>query len=228
MKEISAASVCLARISSERLSTSCSFVSPSLTLPSSSVQFSLSWSGMSTVNYSLLLFIIFHRSHELLGGPASHIFTPLFLFSLPMGSFSLVSSMYLTISIRWNYLPFVEPIALDKTNNKMRLSLAKLNAKLNSTQIEVKVEVGIKLDWDESDKAVVFSNENNLSVERYFGICYPIQSRVAGRRRVWLYLIPVIFFSLLYNIPKFLEITPDGNLNSNFSHNLLYDKVSCI
>ena len=41
---------------------------------------------------------------------------------------------------------FVEPIALDKTNNKMRLSLAKLNAKLNSTKIEVKVEVGIKLD----------------------------------------------------------------------------------
>jgi len=108
------------------------------------------------------VFTLLVRSHELLGGPASHILSPLFLISLPMGSFSLMSSMYLTISI---------------------------------------------------------------SVERYFGLCYPIQSRVKGRRRIWLYLIPVIFFSLLYNIPKFLEITPDGNLNSDFSNNLIYNKV---
>jgi ABC-type multidrug transport system permease subunit len=31
-----------------------------------------------------------------------------------------------------------------------------------------------------------------FSIERYFGICYPIQSRVRGRRRVFVYLLPVI------------------------------------
>ena len=65
-----------------------------------------------------------------------------------------------------------------------------------------------------------------FSLERYFGLCYPIQSRVKGRRRIWVYLIPVIFFSLFYNIPKFLEITPQGDFNSELANDLLYNKVS--
>ena len=32
----------------------------------------------------------------------------------------------------------------------------------------------------------------NFSIERYFGICYPIQSRVGRRKRVLVYLVPVI------------------------------------
>eukprot|EP00092_Neocalanus_flemingeri_P038473 GFUD01041884.1.p1 GENE.GFUD01041884.1~~GFUD01041884.1.p1 ORF type:complete len:407 (-),score=61.26 GFUD01041884.1:820-2040(-) len=65
----------------------------------------------------------------------------------------------------------------------------------------------------------------SISVERYFGICYPIQSRVQGRRRLCVYLVPVIFFSLLFNLPKFLEITPGGELNWKLSNNLLYNKI---
>ena len=33
-----------------------------------------------------------------------------------------------------------------------------------------------------------------FSIERYFGICYPIQSRVRGGRRLLIYLVPVILF----------------------------------
>ena len=41
-----------------------------------------------------------------------------------------------------------------------------------------------------------------FSVERYIGICYPLQSRVFGHRRLIFYLMPVLAFSLLFNLPK--------------------------
>ena len=34
----------------------------------------------------------------------------------------------------------------------------------------------------------------SISVERYCGICYPLQSRVRGGRRLVIYLLPVILF----------------------------------
>ena len=97
----------------------------------------------------------------------------------------------------------------------------------------------------------------SISVERYCGICYPLQSRVRGGRRLVIYLLPVILFreerierdsqspstvghptgsrllflfsyvlvSLVFNIPKFMEISDDFTVNWDFSNNLLYNKI---
>jgi len=65
----------------------------------------------------------------------------------------------------------------------------------------------------------------SISIERYFGICFPLQSRVRGQRRVAVYLIPTLLFSFLFNLPKFLEITPTGDLDPDISTNPFYAKV---
>ena len=62
----------------------------------------------------------------------------------------------------------------------------------------------------------------SISVERFCGICYPLQSRIRGDRRVVLYLLPVIVFCIIYNLPLFLEISEFSDLNWQFSNNLLY------
>jgi len=65
----------------------------------------------------------------------------------------------------------------------------------------------------------------SISIERYFGICFPLQSRVRGRRRVAVYLLPTLLFSFAFNFPKFLEITPAGDFNIELSKNPFYSKV---
>jgi len=65
----------------------------------------------------------------------------------------------------------------------------------------------------------------SISIERYFGICFPLQSRVRGRRRVAVYLLPTLLFSFAFSLPKFLEITPAGDLNLELSANPFYNKV---
>ena len=40
------------------------------------------------------------RTQSLLEGDHWHVFEPIFLFCIPMGSCALVTSMYLTVSIR--------------------------------------------------------------------------------------------------------------------------------
>ena len=65
----------------------------------------------------------------------------------------------------------------------------------------------------------------HFSVERYCGICFPLQSRVRGGRRLVIYLLPVLLFSLAFNLPKFLEISPDLGIDWEFSHNVLYNKI---
>ena len=47
----------------------------------------------------------------------------------------------------------------------------------------------------------------SISVERYYGICFPLRSRVRGRRRLVIYLLPVILFCIIFNIPRFMEST---------------------
>ena len=64
-----------------------------------------------------------------------------------------------------------------------------------------------------------------FSVERYCGICYPLQSRIRGNRRLIIYLLPVILFSLTFNLPKFLEINPNMEVDFEFSNNMLYNKI---
>ena len=87
------------------------------------------------------------------------------------------------------------------------------------------------------------SSDEVCSVERYCGICYPVQSRVRGRRRrLALYLAPVLLFrsaalpiycyslvrpvlcSLLFNVPKFLEIAPGGGVG-DLAYNEDYDRL---
>ena len=63
------------------------------------------------------------------------------------------------------------------------------------------------------------------SVERYCGICYPLHSRVRGGRRLVVYLVPVLVFSLAFNLPKFLEITADMGVDWELAHNVLYNKI---
>jgi len=65
----------------------------------------------------------------------------------------------------------------------------------------------------------------SISIERYFGICFPLQSRVRGRRRVAVYLLPTLLFSFAFSLPKFLEITPAGNFNIELSANPFYNTV---
>jgi len=65
----------------------------------------------------------------------------------------------------------------------------------------------------------------SISVERYIGICYPLQSRVFGHRRLIFYLMPVLAFSLLFNLPKFLEINPNLGVDFEFSNNVMYNKI---
>ena len=62
----------------------------------------------------------------------------------------------------------------------------------------------------------------SISVERYGAICHPLQSRLRGDRRLVLYLLPVLVFCIIFNLPCFLEITEYFDLNWDFSNNLLY------
>ena len=41
-------------------------------------------------------------------------------------------------------------------------------------------------------------------VERFLGICYPLQFP-PHTRRAWFYLLPTVLAALLVNIPRFLE-----------------------
>ena len=45
--------------------------------------------------------VLVGRTQSLLEGDHWHVFEPIFLFCIPMGSCALVTSMYLTVSIRW-------------------------------------------------------------------------------------------------------------------------------
>lgn len=65
----------------------------------------------------------------------------------------------------------------------------------------------------------------SISVERYCGICYPLKSRLRGDRRILLYLLPVIIFCFVFNLPGFLEISEDFEVNWEFSNNLLYNTI---
>ncbi|XP_023334488.1 uncharacterized protein LOC111705990 isoform X3 [Eurytemora carolleeae] len=56
----------------------------------------------------------------------------------------------------------------------------------------------------------------SISAERYFGVCYPIKSRVKGRKRFYLYFIPVLMLSALIEIPKMITILKQIN-NIEFS-----------
>ena len=62
----------------------------------------------------------------------------------------------------------------------------------------------------------------SISVERFCGICYPLKSRLRGDRRVVLYILPVLIFCFLYNIPCFLEISEHIYFNWGLTNNLLY------
>ncbi|TRY69570.1 hypothetical protein TCAL_07634 [Tigriopus californicus] len=72
-----------------------------------------------------------------------------------------------------------------------------------------------------------------ISIERYLGVCYPVQSRTRPRRHLIIYLIPVVLFAVGFNLPKAFETkvveVQDGNnhtrfqaMNSNFSTNTNY------
>ena len=50
--------------------------------------------------------------------------------------------------------------------------------------------------------------------------------QVIRTRHRWHILTSANNFSTIYNLPKFMEITPEGVLNVNFSHNILYNKVT--
>ena len=65
----------------------------------------------------------------------------------------------------------------------------------------------------------------SISVERYCGICYPLQSRLRGDRRLVLYLLPVLIFCIVFNLPWFIEISEHFDLNWEFSNNLLYNTI---
>ena len=65
----------------------------------------------------------------------------------------------------------------------------------------------------------------SISVERYCGICYPLQSRLRGGRRLVLYLLPVLIFCIIFNLPYFLEISEYLNFNWEFSNDLLYNEI---
>ena len=68
----------------------------------------------------------------------------------------------------------------------------------------------------------------SISVERFCGICYPLQSRIRGDRRVVLYLLPVLVFCIIFNLPLFLEISEYLeylDLDWEFSNNLLYNTI---
>lgn len=44
-----------------------------------------------------------------------------------------------------------------------------------------------------------------VSIERFLGVVYPVQSRTRPRRHLWSYLVPVLVLSIGLNIPKALE-----------------------
>ena len=46
-----------------------------------------------------------------------------------------------------------------------------------------------------------------------------------GGRSFILYLLPVVLFSIAFNLPKFLEISPELGIDREFSHNVLYNKI---
>ena len=46
-----------------------------------------------------------------------------------------------------------------------------------------------------------------------------------GGRRLVVYLVPVLVFSLAFNLPKFLEITADMGVDWELAHNVLYNKI---
>ena len=54
------------------------------------------------------------------------------------------------------------------------------------------------------------------------GLVYPVQSRTRPRRHLLNYLLPVILFSLGFNIPKFLEFQMVNVVVSGFESLLLW------
>jgi len=64
-----------------------------------------------------------------------------------------------------------------------------------------------------------------ISIERYFGICHPMQSRVGRRRRSFAYIVPVFLGSFLYTSPKLLEIGSGGEVNIELSDDPLYNMI---
>ena len=46
-----------------------------------------------------------------------------------------------------------------------------------------------------------------------------------GGRRLVIYLLPVLLFSFLFNLPKFLEVRDDFSVDWDLSTNLLYNKI---
>jgi len=43
-----------------------------------------------------------------------------------------------------------------------------------------------------------------ITIERYLGLCHPLLNPQS--RKAWFYVVPVVIFSVLLNVPKFLEI----------------------
>ena len=62
---------------------------------------------IQTVNIKGVVLMHNYRTHSLLEGEHWRIWEPIFLFSIPMGGCALVTSMYLTVSIRSVYLIIV-------------------------------------------------------------------------------------------------------------------------
>lgn len=54
-----------------------------------------------------------------------------------------------------------------------------------------------------------------ISVERFFGICYPLKFP-PHTRKSWYYILPVVLLSVIINIPKFLEGYIDWNEEGPF------------
>ena len=66
--------------------------------------------------------------------------------------------------------------------------------KLCSSDLNVPHSIHQVKCWQILQKAFLFNPLTFISVERYIGICYPIQSRTLGTRHLLYYLLPVLLF----------------------------------
>ena len=132
------------------------------------------------------------------------ILSPLFLFSIPLGSCALVTSIYITISIRCVPTYCVKFTFL----NLCSLKCWEIFWNLFSNSIS---RPRRKKTFRVPDSSPDFQVKIKCSKESGY-----LKPHVY---KVWLY------FSFIYNFPKFMEIRADGVLNVNFSHNILYNKV---
>ena len=46
-----------------------------------------------------------------------------------------------------------------------------------------------------------------ISIERYLGVCHP---QITEREKARLYILPVLIFTIIFNIPKFINYTVNG------------------